>query len=354
MNLKRLSKLAIIVVVFLSLASQNVRAQNESGWRPMKEGTSMWFDSTKSMFQVQYPIIRNIPPLSMSMPFDVLLSYVYLDSICRLGSYKDASDMIKGWNVMNDTLRNAAKYMYKMVDYNPIIFTQYESQTSLLWKMPFKVPLEEFRSKLSRKYQELVQPANEKNAVYSLLESDYILRIKVLAIDSIPNKLAQGRYNRYRVKAEILDTLKGKVLQTNEFNPMVMQQQSGQTSTSYYTYFQYIPMNYFSIDELSSDGRENYPYETKDSAFLRSPDEFQMYIGQEAIVFLDHGNHFVDHQYDYYDLGMSYDLSNNALPIINGQVRDVNHIWSTNLLMNYADWETRFLQLRGKILTGAY
>lgn len=35
------------------------------------------------MFQVKYPIIQSIPPISSDMPIDVILSYIYTDSLVR-------------------------------------------------------------------------------------------------------------------------------------------------------------------------------------------------------------------------------------------------------------------------------
>ena len=43
-----------------------------------------------------------------------------------------------------------------------------------------------------------------------------------------------------------------------------------------------------------------------------------------------------------------------ALPIIGGQVRDVNHIWSDQTLLGYEEWKRNFMMLRERLLAGTY
>ncbi len=81
---------------------------------------------------------------------------------------------------------------------------------------------------------------------------------------------------------------------------------------------------------------------------------FQMQVGQEALVFLTHSGQRYDSTNDYFDLNVDPRASYGALPIINGQVRDVNHIWSNQTMISYDDWKARVYELRNKILTGKY
>ena len=61
------------------------------------------------------------------------------------------------------------------------------------------------------------------------------------------------------------------------------------------------------------------------------------------------GNDF--HENDYYYLHLEPWASNNALPIIDGKVRDLNHVWSDQDLLPYRDWRSRFLSIRSTILS---
>lgn len=349
----------LLLIVGTSLFTSSAKAQNETGWRQLNEqafkGFKYWYDSTTSMYQTRFPIIRNIPPLSSGMPFDIMFSYIVADSICRFAPQKDVTNLLNSWTSMNDTLRYAAKYLYRMMDYNPVIFRQYQDQIMLLRNMPFKTSFYSTKDEIQRKFAKFVPP-QEKNAVTTVLGAEYILRVQVVKIDSMPDKLDAGTL-RYRVTAKVLDTLKGRAYQSAPCN-------SGHAildDASPYPclYFQYTDDNYFeasgSIGLMAGDAEhEPWPYNVQDSAFMRARNQFAMKPGQDAIVFLYYDSQKFDHEYDYYDLLLAPMYSYNALPIINGQVRDVNKVWSNNLLMNYSDWKQRFEQIRNNILNASY
>ncbi len=337
----------------------HVTAQNETGSRVLDEqffkGFKYWYDSTTAMYQVRYPIIRNIPPLSSGMPFDIMFSYIVADSICRFAPQKNVTNLLKSWTLMNDTLRYATKYLYRMMDYNPIIFRQYQDQIMLLRKNPFTTSFQSTKAAIQKKFEQFVPP-QEKQAVKAVLGAEYIFRIQVVKIDSMPDKVVTG-HQRYRVTAKVLDTLKGQVYKPAPCN-------SGHAildNASPYPciYFQYGEQNYF--DPSGSTGLmaagetiEPWPFDKQDSAFMRTLNRFEMKPGQDAIIFLIHDAQKFDHEADYYELDLATNYSYNALPIINGKVRDVNMVWSSNLLMDYADWKTRYLEIRNKILNGSY
>jgi len=336
-----------------------VTAQNETGWRALNEqgfkGFKYWYDSTTAMYQVRYPIIKNIPPISPSMPLDIMFTYVVADSICRFAPQKDVTNLMKSWSSMNDTLRYAAKYLYRMMDYNPIIFRQYQDQVTLLRKSPFKTYFIDVRNGIQRKFAQFVPP-QEKNAVNAALGAEYILRVQVVKIDSMPDKLVAGQI-RYRVTAKVLDTLKGQVYQPAPCNSGHAILDNGSPYPC--IYFQYGEHNYFdpsgSIGLMAGDAEhEPWPFDKQDSAFMRTLNRFEMKLGQDAIIFLSHDAQKFDHEADYYELSLDTYYSYNALPVINGQVRDVNNVWSTSLLLNYADWKARYQEIRGKILNGSY
>lgn len=79
-----------------------------------------------------------------------------------------------------------------------------------------------------------------------------------------------------------------------------------------------------------------------------------MRVGQEAVVFLTYDDWLIDATHDYFALKIEPIASVGALPIIDGRVRDVNRIWSNDLLMEYDAWRRRFFQIRDKILSGTY
>jgi hypothetical protein len=336
-------------------------AQNETGVRYLNDTTfkeaGFWYDSTNSMFQNQFPIIRSIPPLSMNMPFDIMLSYIYLDSLLRFTTNYQQDSILQSMETINDTLTNTIKYLYKMVDYNPIIFNQYSGETALnnisVNGGRFRASLYNLRNSVVSKFKSLVNPL-QKEAYFSLLYSDYILKIQVISIDSTFDKrLLEGiddlNTKRYKVNAMVLDTIKGKIfIDNNQIVPSLFKQTKFTnilTPTPPIISFQYINRCYY---QHPTSNIQN------DFEFMNSTSGFKMQPGQTAVVFLTFTNQLFDFENDYFDLDVESLCSNNALPIINGNVRDINFFWSQNQIQSYESWKLIVLQLIQNIQTSTY
>lgn len=387
------SLLLTIALSMLLLSVEEVYAQNESGTRHylapyetlIKIRGGQWFDSTKDMNQHTFPIIRSVPPLSTSMPLNVLLSYIYTDSLLRFAPKRSIKNRISSWTSLNDTLRWMAYGDYVMNDYNPILFRQYRQETSHLQKadtasirsklrtdipadtlpLPPPYPGKKYNStyrdikpRLELAIANLLPDKSESKAMMSLLTCDYILKIKVLSIDSMIDKLSgsswPGSYYYY-VTAMVLDTIKGKVLPpfySNNFGKK--SENTHQTNNTTLLKFGYIDRIYHSLGVVGNEGIHRYS--TADSAFTKNGDSyiFSMKPNQEAIVFLSYCNYFYDYQNDYYDLSLNSLASFAALPIIDGNVRDVNKVWSSNLLSPYSTWKSNINAFITKILTRNY
>lgn len=346
-------------------------SQNETGTRNLNDtlykGTHQWYDSTTAMFQHQFPIIRSIPPLNTSMPLDVLISYIYLDSLFRSPLSATLEERLESWTTLNDTLTYAAKALFTLKDYNPIIFNQYADEAS--WRtgsdsgLTQKVDGKEYESQYiaakyhsylnnfeylipNKIYEILKSDTNTiklAKAYYATLYADYILRVKIISIDSTINKLSPLGKKRYNVTAQIVDTISGKAIpsipnySTQSFVKSHSKLLLNDTST-HYTTFEYVSHNY--LTGTYFDLHNIFNSWTEDSAFTVSSlnHEFNMIPGQEAIVFLRYDNHIVDNQNDYYNLDLERSASYNALPIIDGNVRDINHIWSDQTNLTYSQW----------------
>jgi len=66
-------------------------------------------------YQIQLP--SNYPPLQTGMPYDIMLGYVYFDSLTRAFTYDSLMSIIPLLNY-SDTLKYAMKYLYKLDDYD--------------------------------------------------------------------------------------------------------------------------------------------------------------------------------------------------------------------------------------------
>ncbi len=389
----RLLKLANLVFTILLLIgiSQICFSQNETGVRQIyKTGCQylgIWYDSNTAMFQERYPIIRSIPPISTDMPYNILMGYIYADSLMRCTTPNQTDSLIKSWTSLNDTLKYAIKYLYELEDYNPVIFRQYCDE--LWWHQRptvdsgagYKVVFEDgftmpngsephiptylavYRndllglvSKLNVKFAHVIPNESERAALFSLSEAQYVLRVRILsASDSVPNKYVAYPPNQYRyqVTAEVLDTIKGRVF--NSYGLSGPDAISMPNSANPIIKIQYSPKDYWIIDEETDFG---IIYPNPDSSFLdqsiHSMHSFKFTPNQECIVFMVNESRFVDSTADYYDFITEPRASAAALPIINGQVRDVNHIWSSETYLPYSEWRNRIEALINKIRTMNY
>jgi len=391
---RRSNSRKVVLLAFILLQISHICfSQNEMGIREVyKKGCQylgLWYDSTTAMFQERYPIISNIPPITTSMPYEILQGYIYIDSLMRYTTPNMTDSLIDSWTTMNDTLKYTMKYLYELEDYNPVIFRQYWDEVwwhqrpvidsgagfQIVFRDDFTMPndsepniptylaiyrndLQNLIWKLNVKFAHLIPNETERAALFSLSEAHYILRVRIISSpDSIINKystpdepLTSIDY-RFQVTAEVLDTIKGKVF--NSYNYTGTNKISEQISGNPIIKIQYSPLEYFIIGGATDFG---IVYENADSAFLKegTQNEFCLRQNQECIVFMVNETRKLDSLADYYDFTTESRASAAALPIINGQVRDVNHIWSSETYLPYTEWRNRVDFYINKIRTMNY
>ena len=138
----------------------------------------------------------------------------------------------------------------------------------------------------------------------------------------------------------MLDTLKGRVFNSCENQNPTTKKNGNTTLTMNSTIcFSYMTGPY-------SNEIKNYKV---DSSLLDSLGNLTLREGQDLIVFLDHSNYLWDLYNDYLSVTLF-----RVLPIIDGQVKDINNEWSNSLLLNYPDWKNYFIQNRDILLNGGY
>ncbi|MFC2131430.1 hypothetical protein ACFLSQ_08345 [Bacteroidota bacterium] len=357
----------LIVCLVISFTGITIFAQNESGTRYLNkerfQQQRIWLDSATQVFQEGFPIIRSIPPLSVNMPYDVLIGYVYLDSLLRFGDKKAYDSLYQSWNSLNDTLTGALKYLYIINDYDPAIFNQYANEVKFyhnrgpqLIKIigdtsttpptvgPYNLYLDRLKYKSCKKFREIYS-GSRKMAYYSMLYADIILRVKIINIDSMINKNSSLGYYSFNATAVILDTLKGKIIPTYQ---MPEPKKSVPLSSALFN-FQYTPYNYGMFGVV---GHEPL-YSRRDTAFFDGRD-FRMKIDQEAIIFVKFHDPKFDFQNDYFDLELEQTCSLNALRIENGVVFDINNVWSEQVEIPYSEWKQIYLNLLDDIYNSDY
>ncbi len=370
-----MKKLIFLTAILSFLISAGVWAQNESGSRylnqPIFEKTKLWFNESNSMYQSQFPIIRSIPPLSTGMPYEIMLSYIYLDSLLRFGTEHETDIMLDSWNSLNDTMKYTCKFLYMMNDYNPIIFNQYIGEVDLHREIDYSIrdssydrydsgqksygvyknSLLKLRYNLCEKFRELV--SSDNNALFSLLHADYILKVHITDIDSMRNKYSPFDEStpdyRYNILARIDTIFKGQVVKLLPENTIFPNLKKIISNSVGYMNFTSSSFLYSSL--WSSEGSM---YQYPDTNFLRSDGLFYLKEGQDIIVFMQFGNQKFDCEYDYFEIFPCQSCSLNALPIIDGNVHDVNRVWSESGILSYDEWVNKFNTLKMKILNISY
>ncbi len=335
-----------LCLLFVLIGAAQGAAQNESGQRVISRTAfaSHWYDSARHYYYLHVPIIRTLPPLGSDMPERVLRSYIHLDSLARFNQNGGLVESSSAWTAAPALLQKTLASYYSVMDYDPLRYQQYDYETALKSWL-FRSELGGTTRFLPDALAETASVPGEAAALKAILLPDYVLRIKALAVDSIPTGAPFGSPYIFNVTAQVLDTLKGQKFMTCEEQRGGGASQPAAISALPCLYFQYNPRTYADYD---------IPDRKADSTFINVGRKFAMRPGQEAVVFLHFSEQKFDSTHDAFELFLGPPGSGATLPVIDGEVRDVNHIWSAETLTPYAIWKRRFLELRDKILNGTY
>jgi hypothetical protein len=302
---------------------------------------------TATRFRIRYPTLAHTPPISADMPPSVSRAYRLLDSVLRSPGIDDriagAGQAGGGNESGSDLTAHMVRSIYVATDYDPMSFAQYADATYQRGEPGYIASLRGLADLLANRVR--LDDEERGNAYYSMLVADYILRVRVAAIDSIVDPSPE--YTQYRAVAEVIDTLKGMRFVNAAIAPAPSP--AGLSSIR----FQYMPGNYIDPGETAIErDAASVPYRLTDPAFATAAGRFAMRPGQEAIVFLRHADYRREGFWDSYILQIEPRASYNALPIVEGRVRDLNHVWSDADTIPYAAWRDKFLHLRSHLLGG--
>lgn len=331
------------------------------GFVSIEDNRKYWYNPTRSVYQVKYPVLRYMPPVTEDMPTEVKSAYFWLDSMARnsyknkhiagvIDNYSIGQRIRKDWEwKFNDTLKRLIKEVYIAMNYDPGLFRQYTFNTRLRHVnnkfgaeqkaagdtvMFYKSGLEFIELAFSPIYYD--EMCKSKADRFSDIDyTDFILKIKVLSVTPIP-KGADSNYTPpyFSLKVLVTDKLKGQKLP---------QLQTNSDST---------------ILNLICSSRSYIDRETGkqkiDPEFVDEHNELSFKAGQEGIIFCKLDERTTSLDSNYFDLRMATESSNAIYPILNGKVRDIKKIWSDELLLDYADWKSKFKEVETKIINGNY
>lgn len=146
--------------------------------------------------------LASFPPYSMYMPYDVLVSYIALDTLSKHGFYPDMKDFLDRQSY-NDTIQTIYKLFYKVVDYDPIKLFLTMKDNSFIATTPQGL----IRDLIIETIPRLSPNPNLDKA---LLKSFIIAKIYINNIIAIEDSNALNLGKNVQIcTAEILDTIKG-------------------------------------------------------------------------------------------------------------------------------------------------
>ncbi len=157
-----------------------------------------------------YPKYSHLPNYSTDMPYEVMLGYIVMDSVCKYGNGIMFDEFLNR-QTYNDTIKKIMNFIYRMTDWDPYLFkrTQYydESQINGYYYLSPKTIV-----------SELIEKAAILSSNYKLnkllLESDYILHAFILDTITRQTLSAEILKDLAIVNYQVLDTIKGKRIPT--------------------------------------------------------------------------------------------------------------------------------------------
>lgn len=349
MNGRIRTAMAVVLLGLLMLAA-DATAQTGAEFRKKNRtrlaDSGRWYDPGMPAYRIQYPALRENPAATVGIPRNIRGAYLYLDTLMRSPQVSRMFEKSDIREMKPRSISRLASYLYLVNDFNPVLFSQYADGIELHQEDTYRISLRRFSDAVYRHLRE--ETGERGDAFYSLLYADYILHVKVHTVEP---SFDEGQLETYfyRVTAEVVDTIKGRYFQPYERPALAEYVRPWGTST---IQFQYTPENYLQNGEIARErDEEKFPYRHMDPAFITGEGRFGMTPGQEAIIFLRHEDRLVDTDHDYYYLHLEPWASYNALPVVDGKVRDVNHIWSDSDLLSYGEWRSQFRSLRSRIVS---
>lgn len=147
-----------------------------------------------------------LPPLEKDMPYDVMMSYIFYENLARKIKYPAVAAQYNRL-AYSDTLRYAMKYCYTMVDYNPVLFEQFQEYND------GQTRYASYKSRIFSLLCENILAISPYPFVETLLcQSSIIVHIRVADTVTLINRRQSTPYAMATVTATVLDTIKGRVL----------------------------------------------------------------------------------------------------------------------------------------------
>ncbi len=148
--------------------------------------------------------LQSFPSLSTGMPYDVLVSYIAVDSVSKYASENQIDEFL-GRQTYNDTIQYLMRFYYKTMDYDPILFMK----SMDYWSQGYIHRPIQIEDKVLKR---ILDVSSDKYLHQALLASSYILHVDVTDTLRRPDPAASVMKTVAIATCEVIDTIKGQVL----------------------------------------------------------------------------------------------------------------------------------------------
>jgi hypothetical protein len=227
MRLKKMFSFRSLVVL-LALQPAIVIAQAHNPPVPCKSCDRAYIDSAAH--------VTTFPPLNTGMPYDVLLGYLGMDSLCRTtpGIVIDSLLQVVKYS---DTTRYALKYLYEVDDYNPLLY--YSWKYTYAGKNHYNNDAPNYLNDVFLSYVWHTFP--DSGRASTLGTADMILHIIVIDTETHIDTNSLLASQSIRVTYAVLDTIKGQILPLHPSGGFNNQKQKHIADYLNVGYFEYSP-----------------------------------------------------------------------------------------------------------------
>jgi hypothetical protein len=151
---------------------------------------------------LQFPILTLRPPVTTDMPLDVLLGYIFADSLARSVPTAESASLINNLTE-SDTLQHALRYYYLMDDYDPVRFFQWRGWST---NGTYMTPPGWLCYSLMRRAYEIIPNARK---IMPIHDADIIAHVLVHSVYQKTDTSARFARTAELVTCEIIDPIKG-------------------------------------------------------------------------------------------------------------------------------------------------
>lgn len=277
---------------------------------------------------------RASPPLSLSMPYEVMVAYLTIFDIHTHTDYKTFGDFLDSQQGLTDTLRSLFKSYYILEDYNPILLEKYTTSLYVDSDSVFSYKPSIFERDLKFAIQEK-SPLHYLD--YMLIKWQYINHLRVTDVE----KYDSGWDFTYKVTSEIIDNIKGKVIPNCE--RLLMPKES------------YNPDSLPEPATLAANPGARFIFELEDENHKIATESYDEFIAFSCVsnLCIDSSNNY---EHFYYNLLSVKSKSNNwlLLPISDGKVLDTNNVFGFGKNLDVDKWKRKLRERISEIKNGIH